>query len=167
MEMPKGVEWTAHSLVVLEVIGGRRPITSPALARIFDLSPSYLHKQLQKLVAHELVTSEPGPAGGFALARSAAEITLNDVVAALSGPAPVFRCSEIRCRGVFAEHADQIRAGGLCGINAAMLQAEQSWRDSLEATTIAHLAAGVPDREVHTMQEAAGLDTNTEKGTRR
>lgn len=167
MEMPKGVEWTAHSLVVLEIAGDRRPVSSAVLAKIFDLPPSYLHKQLQKLVAHELVTSEPGPAGGFALARPAAEITLADVVAALSGPAPVFRCTEIRCQGIFADRAREIRAGGLCGINAAMLQAEESWRASLATTTIAMLAAGVPDRDRHAMHTAAGGRAITEKGSSR
>lgn len=162
--MPQGVEWTAHSLVVLEVIGDQRPVSSAVLARIFDLPPSYLHKQLQKLVAHGLVTSEPGPTGGFALARPAAEITLADVVAALSGPAPVFRCTEIRCRGVFADRAKEIRANGLCGINAAMLQAEQSWRASLAATTITMLAAGVPEYDRHAMSAAADGRATTKKG---
>lgn len=163
--MPKGVEWTAHSLVVLEVVGGQRAVSSAVLARIFELSPSYLHKQLQKLVGHGLVDSTPGPTGGFVLARPAAEITLADVVAALSGPAPVFRCTEIRCRGIFADRAEQIRAGGLCGINAAMLQAEETWRANLATTTIAALAAGVPDRDRHAMHDAAGAGTTTEKGT--
>lgn len=162
--MPKGVEWTAHSLVVLEVVGDRGPVSSSVLARIFDLSPSYLHKQLQKLVAHGLLASESGPTGGFALTRPASEITLADVVAALSGPAPVFRCTEIRCRGIFADRAEEIRAGGLCGINAVMLQAEQSWRASLATVTIATLAAGVPDRDRQAMLHAAGVETFTEKG---
>lgn len=164
MEMPKGVEWTAHSLVVLEVIGDHRPVSSAVLATIFDLSPSYLHKQLQKLVTSGLMSSIPGPTGGFVLARPAAEITLADVVAALSGPAPVFRCTEIRCQGVFADRADEIRAGGLCGINAAMLQAEQTWRSSLAAVTIAALAAGVPDYDRHAMNAAADGRATTKKG---
>lgn len=167
MEMPKGVEWTAHSLVVLEVIGDQRPVSSAVLATIFDLSPSYLHKQLQKLVSHDVMTSVPGPTGGFVLARPASEITLADVVAALSGPAPVFRCTEIRCRGVFADREQEIRAGGLCGINAAMLHAEAAWRASLTVVTIAALAAGVPDRDRNAMLHAAGVETSTEKGNRR
>lgn len=135
--MPKGVEWAAHSLVVLEIIGGQRAASSAALATIFELSPSYLYKQLQKLVSYGLVTSEPGFTGGFALARSTAEITLADVVAALSGPAPVFPCTKVRCGGVFADRVEVIRAGGLCGINSAKLQAEESWHAGLAATTIA------------------------------
>lgn len=164
MEMPKGVEWAAHSLVVLDVVGGRRAVSSATLAKIFDLSPSYLHKQMQKLVSYGLVDSEPGPTGGFLLARPSTEITLADVVAALSGPAPVFRCTEIRCRGIFAERADEIRTSGLCGINSAMLRAEESWRASLATITIAALAAEVPGRDRRAMEAAAGLATANKEG---
>ena len=163
--MPKGVEWAAHSLVVLDVVNGRQAVSSAVLAKIFDLSPSYLHKQLQKLVSHGLMNSEPGPTGGFVLSRPTTEMTLADVVAALSGPAPVFQCTEIRCRGIFSDRAKEIQAGGSCSINAAMLQAEQSWRASLAAVTIAQLAAGVPDRDRKAMLHAAGVETITEKGT--
>lgn len=166
MEMPKGVEWAAHSLVVLDVVSGRQAVSSGAMAKIFDLSPSYLHKQLQKLVSHGLMNSEPGPTGGFVLSRPTTEITLADVVAALSGPAPVFRCTEIRCRGIFSDRAKEIQASGLCGINAAMLQAEQSWRASLAAVTIAELAVGIPDRDRQSMLRAAGVETITEKGVK-
>ena len=44
----------------------------------------YLHKVLQDLVRAELVRSRSGPCGGYALARSAEEITILDVVNAVA-----------------------------------------------------------------------------------
>ena len=56
MQLPKGVEWAAHALVVLDVAGGR-VVSSADLAGVFDLSPTYLNKHLQKLAAAGIVAS--------------------------------------------------------------------------------------------------------------
>lgn len=157
MELPKGVEWTAHALVVLHAVGNDRPVSSAGLARVFDLSPTYLNKHLQKLAAAGLVTSIPGASGGFCLARAANEISLHDVVAALGSAEPLFRCSEIRCQGAFADQKNQILDQGLCGINRAMLQAEDAWRSSLRSVSIAALASGVDAASRTRMLQAAGL----------
>ena len=146
MQLPNGVEWTAHCLVALEQFGPSRPVPSATLAEVYGLSPGYLTKHLQKLASNGLVTSTPGPAGGFALARPAEEITRADVVDALDGRGPIFRCTEIRCAGLFKSRSAEIKAGGLCGIAAAMRQAEDAWRSSLSGVTIADLAAGVDAR---------------------
>ncbi|GAB3245367.1 Rrf2 family transcriptional regulator [Arthrobacter pigmenti] len=145
MQLPKGVEWTAHCLVVLEQLGSTRQLTSAGLAGVYGLSPTYLNKHLQKLAAHGLVVSAPGQAGGFALARPAGEITLADVVDALDGRGPIFCCTEIRCQGLFKERAAEIKASGPCRIAAAMRDAEDAWRASLSSVSITDLAAGVDD----------------------
>lgn len=44
----------------------------------------YLHKVLQDLARAELVHSRPGPGGGYSLALSADEITILDVINAVS-----------------------------------------------------------------------------------
>ena len=161
MELPKGVEWAAHALVVLDVAGDRA-VSSSGLARVFDLSPTYLNKHLQKLAAAGVVTSVAGAAGGFRLARPAAEVSLGDVVAALGSAAPLFQCSEIRCQGAFADQKEQILASGLCSINRAMLRAEEVWRASLAGTSIADLASGLDDATRVRMLRAAGLGSTTE-----
>lgn len=146
MQLPKGAEWAAHSLVVLERVRSPRPVPSAVLAKVYGLSAPYLNKHLQRLTAHGLLISTSGPSGGFALARPAEEITLADVVDALEGRGPIFRCTEIRCDGLFQDRAAQIKAGGPCRIAAAMSRAEEAWRSSLAAVSIADLAVGVDDR---------------------
>lgn len=153
MQLPNGVEWTAHCLVVLEQLGSTRSVPSAALAEVYGLSPSYLNKHLQKLASHGLVVSTPGQAGGFALARPAEEITLADVVDALDGRGPIFRCIEIRCQGLFKERSAEIKASGPCRIAAAMRHAEDAWRSSLSQVSITDLAAGVDVRSRHQLSE--------------
>ena len=162
MELPKGVEWAAHALVVLDVAGGPA-VPSAGIAKVFDLSPTYLNKHMQKLAAAGLVTSAPGAAGGFRLARPSAAVTLHDVVAALGSAEPLFHCSEIRCQGAFADQRDRILAGGLCGINRAMQAAEQAWRSSLKTVSIADLAAGVDPAARIRMLKAAGLEPESQE----
>jgi Rrf2 family protein len=52
----------------------------------------YLHKVLQALVRDGLVRSQPGPHGGYALARSAESITILDVVRAVGGVERIRAC---------------------------------------------------------------------------
>lgn len=148
MELPKGVEWAAHALVVLHRLAGHGPVHVRAIAEVYGLPVPYLTKQMQALVKHGLVTSARGTGGGHVLARPADKVSLADVVEAVNGPQPVFRCTEIRCQGVFADKAERIRGTGPCGIARAMLQAETAWKTSLNSVTIAELAAGI-DPDTH------------------
>jgi DNA-binding IscR family transcriptional regulator len=79
-----------------------------------------------------------GRAGGYALARPAADITIAQVVAAARGPGPAFRCREIRRQGPCAGPPSAYRAR--CAIAQLMDQAEDAWWQSLAATTLADLA---------------------------
>ncbi|RMH81117.1 MAG: Rrf2 family transcriptional regulator [Calditrichaeota bacterium] len=55
------------------------------IAGDLQISFHFLAKILNQLTQHNLLTSYRGPNGGIALARSAAEITLMDIVAAMEG----------------------------------------------------------------------------------
>jgi Rrf2 family protein len=87
-----------------------------------------------------LLESVPGPKGGYRLARSADRITLLDVVLAVEGPEPAFRCSEIRQRGPSPVAGHFFKSP--CAVNAAMLKAERAYRAELKKVTVADLSAG-------------------------
>jgi DNA-binding IscR family transcriptional regulator len=64
-----------------------------------------------------------------------------DVVKAIDGEEPAFRCTEIRQRGPLGTPArDCVRP---CGVAQVMATAEAAWRDALASVSIADLATGL------------------------
>ncbi|MFK0258361.1 RrF2 family transcriptional regulator [Streptomyces sp. NPDC090445] len=127
--MSEGVEWALHSCVNLAWIGPERAVPAARLAAWHDLPAAYLNKQLQALARAGILTSAPGPRGGFRLARPLAEISLMDVVVAVEGSAEAFRCAEIRNQGPGGGPA--VDNGPECAIAHAMGRAELAWRRAL------------------------------------
>ena len=111
------------------------------LAELHDVSATYLAKQLQALSRAGLVRSAQGQAGGYVLTRAAGEISVLDVVEAVDGARPAFRCTEIRRRGPLATPPEACTAP--CAISRAMTAADDAWRAALRDVTIADLAGSV------------------------
>ncbi|MBN9103056.1 MAG: Rrf2 family transcriptional regulator [Pseudonocardia sp.] len=140
MKMSGGVEWGLHCCVVLSgVSGSPEPVSAARLAEFHDVSPTYLAKQMQLLSRAGLVRSTQGQAGGYLLTRPATEITVLQVVEAIDGGQPAFRCTEVRQRGPLAAPPQSCTAP--CGIAAVMDAADRAWRAALAAVSIADLAA--------------------------
>jgi Rrf2 family protein len=133
--MSGGVEWALHCCTVLSTAD--QPVPAARLAEYHDVSPTYLAKQLQALSRAGLVHSTHGHAGGYALTRSAEDISVLEVVEAVDGARPAFVCTEIRQRGPRAmAPQDCVKP---CGINRVMGAADAAWRASLAAVSIADL----------------------------
>ncbi|MFC6489184.1 RrF2 family transcriptional regulator [Nitratireductor sp. GCM10026969] len=140
MRMGEGVEAAIHCVTLLAGLEEGATLPASALATYHGVSQSYLLKHLQALAAEKLLESVPGPRGGYRLARRPERISLLDVVLAVEGPCPAFRCAEIRQRGPGAlEPAAYVKP---CGINTAMLKAEQAYRAVLAETKISDVVAG-------------------------
>ncbi|MFE7185952.1 RrF2 family transcriptional regulator [Streptomyces erythrochromogenes] len=135
--MSEGVEWALHSCVNLAWSGPDRAVSAARLAAWHDLPAAYLNKQLQALARAGILTSSPGPRGGFRLARPLAAVSLMDVVAAVEGPEEAFRCAEIRRQGPGAgEPAPGGADAADCAIAHAMTRAELAWRKALAAQNL-------------------------------
>ena len=139
MKISGGLEWAVHCCVVLSA--ATEPVPAATLAELHDVSTTYLAKQLQALSRAGIVHSTQGRSGGYLLTRAPKQITMLDIVEAVDGPRAPFTCTEIRQRGPLAAPPEMCTAP--CGINRAMLAADQAWRRSLRSVTIADLAAGM------------------------
>ena len=99
MKLGEGVEHAIHSVTVLAALKPGRVLPAAALAEFHGVSPSYLLKHLQALSGAGILATVPGPNGGYRLAKSTDKIRLLDIVLAVEGAQPAFRCTEIRQRG--------------------------------------------------------------------
>jgi Rrf2 family protein len=141
MKLSDGVEWGVHACVLLAVLPTDAALPAARLAEYHGVPSAYLAKHLQALARAGVLETVKGPRGGYRLARPAAGITVLDVVEALDGHEPAFRCTEIRRRGPSAAPARDYRTP--CGIHRVFNDADDAWRSMLAATTIADLVVGV------------------------
>lgn len=137
MKLGDGVEQALHCATLMASLPTGGVLSAAAMAEFHGVSTSYLLKHLQALSKAGLADTVPGPRGGYRLGRPPAEITLLDVVLAVEGPEPAFRCKEIRQNGPNPLPASRFKAP--CGINAAMLRAERAYRAELRRVTLADL----------------------------
>lgn len=165
--MGDGVEQALHCVMVLGALPKDALLPAKALAEFHGVAEPYLLKHLQALTRAKVVVSVSGPHGGYRLARSAREITMLDVVQAIDGEGPAFRCTELRRRGPGAAD-DPCAFAAPCVIHRRMMAAEDAWRISLRKETIADLVAefgvGVDARNVD--QATGWLQPRLRRGTK-
>jgi Rrf2 family protein len=137
MKLSDGVEWGLHCGVLLGFLAPDASLPTARLAEYHDVPGAYLAKHLQAMSRAGLLESVQGPGGGYRLARPAAEISVLDVLEAIDGFEPAFRCTEIRRRGPAAQPAAEYRLP--CAIHAVMNRADEAWRDELRRVSIADL----------------------------
>ena len=137
MKLGDGVEQAIHAVTLLAGLPADGLLSAQALAGFHGVSTSYLLKHLQALSSAGIVKTTPGPRGGYELGRDTAKITLLDIVLAVEGPEPAFRCKEIRQQGYDPAPKESFTAP--CQINAAMLRAERAYRWELARVSIADL----------------------------
>jgi Rrf2 family protein len=139
--MSDGVEWGVHVCTLLAALPSERALPAAKLAEYHNVPPAYLAKHLQALARAGLLETVKGPRGGYRLARPPAQITVLEVVEAIDGDEPAFRCTEIRRRGPTAMPARTYTKP--CGIHAAFMRADDAWRAELANTTIADVMMGL------------------------
>jgi Rrf2 family protein len=154
MRLSEGVEWGLHCAVVLTVMPSGAALSTARLAEYHAVPEAYLAKHLQAMSRAGILAAGTGPRGGYRLARRPADISVLDVVEALDGEDPAFRCLEIRRRGPAAVPAREYRT--MCGIHRVMVEADEAWRARLSRTSVADLAAGVAHDATPRMIEKFG-----------
>ena len=136
-----GVEYALHSLLLLIHVPDGTSLGIRDIATYTGVGEGYLSKTFTKLTKAGLVRSMPGVKGGYQLARASEQISLWEVVEAIEGPTPMFRCAEVRRQCVLyqgQEIPEYVRCSP-CSINTLMLEAEQQMRSYLQARTLAGL----------------------------
>lgn len=136
------VEYGLHCLLYLsDPVAGVREASAKDLAELQGVPVEYVAKLFTKLSRAGIVVATEGVRGGFKLGRSAAHISVLDVVNAIDGNKALFDCREIRGNcAVFGDKPPAWATRGVCSIHAVMLDAEKRMAEALAMHSLADLA---------------------------
>lgn len=138
MKFSVGVEYAIHCLIYMVELEPGKCIGVHDLADFQGISESYLSKTFAKLSKADIVKSMPGVRGGYALARKAEDINFWDVIEAVEGKDPFFRCQEIRCNGMMVDknHLPPEYTKSPCLISEVMHEGENQMKRYLETKSV-------------------------------
>lgn len=71
-----------------------KPVKLADIARVTNISRRFLEQLAMALKSHSIVRGICGRDGGYVLGRPAADITIGDVLRAVTGPIDVTKCTE-------------------------------------------------------------------------
>jgi FeS assembly SUF system regulator len=141
---------TDYAVVMLSHMAAREGevYTTARLAERSAVPEPTAAKILKQLARASVLSSQRGSAGGYGLARPAAEITVAEIIVALDGPIALAACVE--------GSADHCGVEQLCSMRGNWNRVNRAIRDALEEITLADMAlpfaAPLPKAEL-----AAGL----------
>ena len=123
---------TDYAVVVLVRLAGDGCVqTSPGIANLTGIPEPTVAKVLKALSAHGLVTSTRGARGGYRLERTAAQISVADVIAAIDGPIALTACVD----------GGTCETGHVCPMHRAWDPVNQAILAALSAISLAEMAA--------------------------
>ena len=139
MQFGVGVEYAFHSLFYMVDLPPHKTIGIKDIAKLNGIAETYLSKVFSRLRKAGIVRSVPGARGGYELARPSEEISFWDVIEAIEGPAPFFRCAELRKKNIFVDDPSVFSSSCPCLIKVVMQDAEELMRDALRAKSLSWL----------------------------
>jgi len=92
MKLTSKGRYAVTAMLDLALHTDQRPVTLAGISRRQGISLSYLEQLFTRLRRHGLVSSTRGPGGGYSLSRSAHEIPVAEVVAAVDERVDATRC---------------------------------------------------------------------------
>ena len=147
-------EYGVRLMIELGRQSGDQPVSLKAIAEAEDLPLSYLEHVVAKLKKADLVSSSRGAHGGYRLSKPAAEITMDEVVAALEGAIAPMECFvHLQTERVSCSH--HVDAGRACATKLLWTRVQGGIAKALQTTTLADLVE-FADRHERDAVAAAG-----------
>ncbi len=127
-----------RALGVLAAEPTRDPVPIGEVAERALVPHKFLEAILLELRRHGFVESRRGKAGGYALARTAAEIGVGDVIRALDGPLAPIPCASLTAYRPCPDCGDPAH----CAIQRLMRRVRDATAGILDGTSLAEIAPG-------------------------
>ena len=124
-------EYALRALVALASEENAAALQARELARLTEISPSYLYKILAALRRSGILAGSRGSRGGYRLARNPEQMRLIDVVALFETVRPQGACLLSDSRECDENHP--------CGAHQHWKRVQENYREFLETRTIADL----------------------------
>ncbi|GMQ87632.1 MAG: Fe-S cluster assembly transcriptional regulator IscR [Gammaproteobacteria bacterium] len=160
MKLTSKGRYAVTAMLDLALHADKRPVTLAGISARQGISLSYLEQLFTRLRKHGLVSSTRGPGGGYSLSRSAHDIQVAEVVAAVDESVDATRCGGKgdcqhgeRCltHDLWTELSEQVYSF-LSGISLGQLVdqglASRAARDDAAALTVAVSLAAAGDTAV-------------------
>ncbi|MEG9431160.1 RrF2 family transcriptional regulator [Terriglobus sp. ADX1] len=125
------LKYLAEQAVLTGKTGPASAQSAKDIAEAYHIPPQLLAKILQTLTRQGILVSHAGTNGGYALARTAAEISAFEVIRAIDGPLFITSCITIHGTCDLAGH---------CTIKEPLRKVNDSIKELLSGITIADLA---------------------------
>jgi Rrf2 family protein len=152
-----GAEYALHCLLFLVDAPNSAAPSARDMAEFQGISPSLVAKLFTALEKAKIVRSTEGIQGGFRLARPADRISILQIVDAVEGRKPLFKCKKIRANCILFDGSPPASATrGLCSIHGLRRNAESAMREELNKTTLAELAGQVAQKLPANAASASG-----------
>ena len=119
------------AMLDLSMRQGNGPVTLAGISERQKISLSYLEQLFGKLRRNELVDSVRGPGGGYCLAKTATEITVAEIIAAVDEPIDATQCAG----------KENCHTEGRCMTHDLWMDLNQTIHDYLASVTLADLLA--------------------------
>jgi Rrf2 family protein len=105
---------------------------APAISKDMDIPVGFLRQVLQELGRADLVSSQPGRTGGYALAKDPADVTLHEIIEALEG-----KNEEPAC----ALDGGPCHWDRACALHWVWMAAKDAFTSTLQGATLAQIAS--------------------------
>lgn len=137
--------YALRSLLFLVEEGRGAPVRLARIAETQQVPRKFLETIMLGLKSAGLVTSIRGPAGGYLLAKPAADISFGDVIRIMDGPIALVPCASVH----FYANCGDCHDERTCAIRKVLAAVRESSSGILERTSLAEAAGwevGPPPR---------------------
>jgi len=150
LRLTKVSDYGVVLLTYMASVPGGPTFKARDLAQTAGLSPSMVSKVLKALTRGGVLESHMGSKGGYRLSRTAAQITVAEVIQALDGPIRVTECAD--------EADSNCMIDSLCPVRVGWQKVNAAVREALEGISLAELMQGeVNENPALQHPETAGI----------
>lgn len=122
MKYSKATDYALHTMMLMAASAEQQPVSVVDLAKVQNISPTYLSKILTKLSKEGLIKGNTGANGGYTISRQWEQISFFQIIQAIEGKESIFE--------------SYVHDDPKCTVKETMFHAERLMDDYLKTQTL-------------------------------